>query len=47
MKNGAVDFLLKPFDGDELIEAAKKALLRGKECLRTRAERRQARKSDR
>jgi FixJ family two-component response regulator len=43
MKNGAVDFLLKPFDGDELIEAAKKALLRGKECLRQRAERRQAR----
>ena len=43
MKNGAVDFLLKPFDGNELIEAAKKALLRGKECLRTRAERRQAR----
>jgi two-component system, LuxR family, response regulator FixJ len=43
MKNGAVDFLLKPFDSDELIEAAKKALLRGKECLRKRAERRRAR----
>ena len=39
MKNGAVDFLLKPFDGDELIETAKKALLRGKECLRKREER--------
>lgn len=43
MKNGAVDFLLKPFDSDELIEAVKNALLRGKEQLRKRAERRQAR----
>jgi FixJ family two-component response regulator len=43
MKDGAVDFLLKPFDSDELIEATKKALLRGKEQLRKRAERRAAR----
>ena len=43
MKKGAIDFLMKPFDADELIEAAKKALLRGKECLRKRAERRAAR----
>jgi FixJ family two-component response regulator len=43
MKKGAVDFLLKPFDGDELIEAAKKALRRGRECLRKQAQRRQAR----
>ena len=26
MKNGAVDFLLKPFDGEELIAAARNAL---------------------
>jgi FixJ family two-component response regulator len=43
MKNGAVDFLLKPFDSDEMIEAVKRALVRGKECLRLRVERRQAR----
>jgi len=43
MKKGAVDFLLKPFDGDELIEAAQKALLRGREWLRKQAQRRQAR----
>jgi FixJ family two-component response regulator len=43
MKNGAVDFLLKPFDSGELIEAVEKALLRGKEQLLKRAERRRAR----
>jgi FixJ family two-component response regulator len=43
MKNGAVDFLLKPFDSEELIEAVKNALLRGKEQLGKRAERRRAR----
>lgn len=43
MKNGAVDFLLKPFDSDELVEAVQKALLRGKESLEKRAERRRAR----
>jgi FixJ family two-component response regulator len=43
MKNGAVDFLLKPFDGDEMVKAVKKALRRGKEYLDKRAERRQAR----
>ena len=43
MKNGAVDFLLKPFDGDELIEAVNRAVVRGRETLRKRAERREAR----
>jgi len=43
MKKGAVDFLLKPFDGGELIAAVARALVRGKECLRKRAERREAR----
>jgi FixJ family two-component response regulator len=43
MKNGAVDFLLKPFDSDEMIEAVQRALVRGSECLRQRVERRQAR----
>jgi FixJ family two-component response regulator len=43
MKNGAVDFLMKPFDGGELIEAAKRALARARECLQKRTERRDAR----
>ena len=43
MKNGAVDFLMKPFDSEELIEAVKRALGRGKEQLRERGERREAR----
>src|SRR6266550_5210383 len=43
MKNGAVDFLMKPFDGSELIEAVKRALGRGADDLRKREERREAR----
>jgi len=43
MKGGAVDFLLKPFDSDELVDAVKKALLHCKEQLRKRGERRRAR----
>lgn len=43
MKNGAVDFLMKPFDSEELIEAVRRALGRGKEHLRKRGERREAR----
>jgi len=43
MKNGAVDFLLKPFDDGELIEAVKRALERGQEQLRNRRGRREAR----
>ena len=43
MKNGAVDFLMKPFDSEELIEAIKRALERGKEHLRKRGQRREAR----
>jgi FixJ family two-component response regulator len=43
MKKGAVDFLMKPFDSEELIEAVKHALERGKEHLRKREQRRQAR----
>ena len=42
-KNGAVDFLMKPFDSEELIEAVRRALGRGKEHLRKRGERREAR----
>jgi FixJ family two-component response regulator len=43
MKNGAVDFLTKPFDGEELIEAVKRALERSDEQFRKRGERREAR----
>jgi FixJ family two-component response regulator len=43
MKNGAVDFLTKPFDDTELTEAVKRALARGGEQLRQRGERREAR----
>ena len=43
MKNGAVDFLLKPFDSDELIEAIERALARSRESVRARAKRREAR----
>ena len=43
MKNGAVDFLTKPFDGAELIDAVKRALARGEDDLRKRGERREAR----
>ena len=43
MKNGAVDFLMKPFDGGELIEAVRRALRRGAECLHKRRERHEAR----
>jgi FixJ family two-component response regulator len=43
MKNGAVDFLTKPFDGAELIGAVKRALARGEDYLRKRGERREAR----
>lgn len=43
MKNGAVDFLMKPFDDTELIEAVKQGLTRARECLQKRAERRAAR----
>jgi two-component system, LuxR family, response regulator FixJ len=42
MKNGAVDFLMKPFDSGELVEAVKRALQRSKEYLRKRGERRKA-----
>jgi len=43
MKKGAVDFLTKPFDDEELIEAVRRALGRSKEYLRKREQRREAR----
>jgi FixJ family two-component response regulator len=43
MKKGAVDFLTKPFDDEELILAVKRALERAEEQLRRRRERREAR----
>src|SRR5256885_12341927 len=43
MKNGAVDFLMKPFDGGELIQAVERALGRGAETLAKRREKRGAR----
>src|SRR5439155_949645 len=44
MKQGAVDFLTKPFDAEELILAVKRALERAEEQLRRCAERREARR---
>ncbi len=44
MKNGAVDFLTKPFDSDELIEAVERSLARAREILQKRTERRAARR---
>ena len=43
MKNGAVDFLVKPFGDGELIDAVSRALIRAKTFLQKRAERRKAR----
>jgi FixJ family two-component response regulator len=43
MKSGAVDFLTKPFDGEELIGAVKRALGRAEDYVRKRRERREAR----
>jgi FixJ family two-component response regulator len=43
MKKGAVDFLTKPFDDRELIEAVKRALEHSEEQLRKRGERQDAR----
>jgi FixJ family two-component response regulator len=44
MKKGAVDFLTKPFDDEELILAVERALERAEEQLRRRGERREARR---
>jgi FixJ family two-component response regulator len=43
MKNGAIDFLMKPFDDTELIEAVERSLARAREILQKRRERRAAR----
>jgi two-component system, LuxR family, response regulator FixJ len=43
MKQGAVDFLTKPFDDEELILAVKRALERAAEQLRKREDKRRAR----
>ena len=43
MKNGAVDFLTKPFNDEELIEAVKHALEHSQQQLIKRGERREAR----
>ena len=43
MKSGAVDFLTKPFNGEELIGAVKRALGRAEEYVRKRRERSEAR----
>ena len=43
MKHGAVDFLTKPFDDTELLEAIDRGLLKARECRQKRAERRAAR----
>ena len=43
IKNGAGDFLMKPFDDAELIEAVKRALKRGQEFRRKRGEKHEAR----
>jgi FixJ family two-component response regulator len=43
MKNGAVDFLTKPFDDEELIEAVERALENSEKQLIKRGERREAR----
>ncbi len=40
---GAVDFLMKPFDDTELIEAVERGLDRARDFLRSRTERRAAR----
>jgi FixJ family two-component response regulator len=43
MKKGAIDFLTKPFDDTELIEAVERSLARAREILKRQAERRAAR----